>query len=109
LAVVSSVPEFEPMRTIRQNSAASLPDKNKARQMGAREYFVKPHSLDELIKIMLQLHVRWLAAASPDATINACNNFRESLPFFRSGLIAHPLASVCGREAESGAQAESTA
>jgi hypothetical protein len=39
---------------------------NKARQVGAREYFVKPHNLDELIKIAHQMQALWLSAATTD-------------------------------------------
>jgi hypothetical protein len=38
---------------------------NKARQLGARAYFVKPHTLDELIKILQQMQTRWLVGVAP--------------------------------------------
>jgi CheY-like chemotaxis protein len=45
------------------SSSADESDIAKARQMGAREYFIKPHRLEELITIARWLDTRWLSVA----------------------------------------------
>ena len=59
-------PDFKEIPAVVLSSSADEIDMNKARQLGAREYFVKPHSLDDLIKIAHQIQTRWLAAAASD-------------------------------------------
>ncbi len=44
-------------------------DIQKARQLGVREYFVKPHSFDSLVNIMQQISRRWLS--HPDSKLHA--------------------------------------
>ena len=67
LGWLAEQPDFKKIPAVVLSSSADEIDMNKARQLGAREYFVKPHSLDELIKIAHQMQARWLGAAATDA------------------------------------------
>jgi DNA-binding response OmpR family regulator len=39
-------------------------DMAKARELGARNYVVKPHGLSQLCQFLQELNARWLAMAS---------------------------------------------
>jgi CheY-like chemotaxis protein len=65
LAWLAKQPDFKEIPAVVLSSSADELDMNKARQLGAREYFVKPHSLDELINIAHQMQTHWLGAAAP--------------------------------------------
>jgi CheY-like chemotaxis protein len=52
--------EFKDLPVVVLSSSSDESDIQKARQLGARDYFVKPHSIDEWVKILQQLHQRWL-------------------------------------------------
>jgi CheY-like chemotaxis protein len=54
-------PEFKDLPVVALSSSSDGSDSQQARQLGARDYIVKPHSLDDLVKILQQLHERWLA------------------------------------------------
>jgi CheY-like chemotaxis protein len=83
LAWLAKQPEFSEIPAVVLSSSADESDIGKARQLGAREYFVKPHSLDELIKIAQQMQAHCLSAAKPGATMiparSPLENFR--VPF----------------------------
>ncbi len=53
------------------SSSADESDIAKARRLGAREYFIKPHRLDELVEIARHLEVRWLTATARPASMPA--------------------------------------
>ena len=55
LAWLARQQDFKRIPVVVLSSSADELDVNKARQLGAREYFVKPHRLDELIKMMHQM------------------------------------------------------
>lgn len=67
LAWLSTQRELKEIPAVVLSSSADESDMSKARRLGARDYFVKPHSLDELIKIVQQMQTRWVAA--PDTSI----------------------------------------
>lgn len=69
LAWLAQQPDFKQIPAVVLSSSANELDINKARQLGAREYFVKPHSLDELIKIAHQMQALWLSCATTDTMI----------------------------------------
>jgi CheY-like chemotaxis protein len=54
-------PEFKDLPVVVLSSSPDESDIQKARQLGARDYFVKPLLLDELVKILQQVHKRFLA------------------------------------------------
>ena len=64
LAWLAEQPDFKGIPAVVLSSSADELDMKKARQLGAREYFVKPHTLDELIKIARQMQARWLTVAT---------------------------------------------
>ena len=53
-------PEFKDLPAIALSSSSDESDIQKARQLGARDYFVKPQSLDDLVKILHRVHERWM-------------------------------------------------
>jgi CheY-like chemotaxis protein len=53
-------PEFKDIPVVALSSSGDEADVNKARQLGAREYFVKPHRLENLIQIAQQMQTHWL-------------------------------------------------
>jgi CheY-like chemotaxis protein len=54
-------PEFKDLPVVVLSSSSDESDIQKARRLGARDYFVKPHSIDEWEKILRQLNERWLS------------------------------------------------
>ena len=63
LAWLATKPEFKDLPVVVLSSSSHDADIQKARQMGARDYFIKPHTLSELVKIIQSLHTRWLNIA----------------------------------------------
>jgi CheY-like chemotaxis protein len=61
LAWLASRPDFKCLPTVVLSSSPDDADILRARQMGARDYFVKPNSLSDYVKIVQSLHARWLA------------------------------------------------
>jgi CheY-like chemotaxis protein len=57
-------PEFKDLPVVVLSSSSDASDIQKALQLGARDYIVKPHSLDELVKVLQQLHERWLSVGN---------------------------------------------
>jgi CheY-like chemotaxis protein len=62
LAWLAAQSEFKELPAVVLSSSADESDIKKARQLGAREYFVKPHSLHDLIGIAHEMQARWLSA-----------------------------------------------
>lgn len=63
LAWLASRPDFKYLPAVVFSSSANDQDISKARQMGARDYFVKPNSISDYVKIAQIIHKRWLASA----------------------------------------------
>jgi CheY-like chemotaxis protein len=55
-------PEFERLPVVVLTSSAHDSDIQKARELGARDYIVKPHDFSQLVDLMRQLGVHWLQA-----------------------------------------------
>jgi CheY-like chemotaxis protein len=62
LAWLTRQPQYKELPAVVLSSSADQSDVAKARQLGARDYFVKPHRLDNLVAIAQQIQVRWLAS-----------------------------------------------
>ena len=60
-------PEFKHLPAVVLSSSSDDSDIQKAQQLGARDYFVKPQSLDKLVEILQQVHARWLPAENESA------------------------------------------
>ena len=60
LAWLAGQPEFKNLPTVILSSSSYEADIQKARQLGARDYFVKPHSFEELIGIVQKIEARCL-------------------------------------------------
>jgi CheY-like chemotaxis protein len=69
LAWLTENRQFKELPVIVLSSSADETDMTKARQLGAREYFVKPHTLDALIIIAQQMQARWLSPTTADMTV----------------------------------------
>jgi CheY-like chemotaxis protein len=53
-------PEFKRLPVVVLTSSAHDSDIQKARDLGALDYIVKPHDFSHLVVIMQQLGLRWL-------------------------------------------------
>ena len=62
LSWLATQPQFKALAAVVLSSSSDDSDIKKARQLGAREYFVKPHRFDDLVKIVHQMHAHWLPA-----------------------------------------------
>jgi CheY-like chemotaxis protein len=60
LAWIATRPELKEMRVLVFSSSAHEVDIQRARQLGAHDYIVKPHTLSELGKLLTQLSEHWL-------------------------------------------------
>ena len=61
---LGSRPEFKELPAIVLSSSSDETDIQKARRLGARDYFVKPQSLDNLVKILRQVQARWMSESN---------------------------------------------
>jgi len=57
---LSARPEFKDLPVVILSSSSDDSDLRRAKEAGAREYFVKPHNLSELVKIVQALHARYI-------------------------------------------------
>lgn len=57
-------PEFNALPVFVLSSSSDDADIEKSLRLGARDYFVKPHMLDDLVKILHDLQSRWLPVAT---------------------------------------------
>jgi CheY-like chemotaxis protein len=78
LAWLAVQPEFKGFPAVVLSSSADESDRVRARQLGAREYFVKPHNFEKLIEIAQQMHSRWLSAAAPDSPVKSGRTFAQA-------------------------------
>jgi CheY-like chemotaxis protein len=62
LAWMATRPEFQNLPVIILSSSSDVSDIRKAREMGARDYYEKPHDFSRLIAIARDLNSRWLEA-----------------------------------------------
>jgi CheY-like chemotaxis protein len=60
LAWLAAHADFKNLPAVVLSSSADESDVQKARQMGARDYIVKPHVLEKLEHIVRQLQTQWL-------------------------------------------------
>jgi CheY-like chemotaxis protein len=61
LAWLDSQPDFEQLPVVVLSSSAQESDIQKARDLGADDYQIKPQNYETLITIIRELHSRWLA------------------------------------------------
>ncbi len=54
-------PEYRDLPVVVFSSSCNQEDVNKARQMGAREYLVKPSGIPALVNMMREVHARYCA------------------------------------------------
>ena len=60
---LSTRSEFKDVPVVILSSSSDDSDRNRASEAGARDYFVKPHKLSELVEIVRALHARYIAEA----------------------------------------------
>ena len=61
LSWLASRPDLVDVPAVVLSSSSYEEDIQRARQLGARDYFVKPHSLKDLATILQQVALRWLS------------------------------------------------
>jgi CheY-like chemotaxis protein len=61
LAWLASRPDFKHLPAIVFSSSADDEDVSRARQMGARDYFIKPNSISDYVKIVQTINTLWLS------------------------------------------------
>jgi CheY-like chemotaxis protein len=63
LAWLAKRPDFKHLPIVVLSSSSDDSDIQNARLLGACDYFIKPHTLDDLVGILHTLHSRWLLSA----------------------------------------------
>jgi CheY-like chemotaxis protein len=63
LTWLSTQTAFKELPVLVLSSSSDESDIQRARQLGAREYFVKPHSFEKFISIAREMEMRWLSGA----------------------------------------------
>jgi CheY-like chemotaxis protein len=61
LAWLTTRPDLKDLPVLVLSSSSLDSDMHQARAMGARDYLVKPHSIQELVKMLEDIHARYLA------------------------------------------------
>jgi CheY-like chemotaxis protein len=70
LAWRAAHPAFKDLPAVVLSSSAQVADVEKARQLGASDYCVKPNNLKDLTRLVQELAARWLQSArEPDSTL----------------------------------------
>src|SRR6266853_3292935 len=64
LTWLSTRPDFKELPVVVLSSSAQDSDIQKARELGADDYQVKPQEFDGLVEIVRNLHSRWLGGES---------------------------------------------
>jgi CheY-like chemotaxis protein len=64
LATLRSLPTLD-LPVVVFSTSALLVDVQMAKKLGALDYVVKPADQDEMVKVALTIHERWLSGASP--------------------------------------------
>ena len=64
LAWLRDRPEFRDLPVIVISSSSDEADISEARSLGARDYFVKPHLLDDFVEIARTIQRRWLPSGT---------------------------------------------
>lgn len=72
LAWLAVRPEFKNLPAVVLSSSSDETDMLKARQMGACDYFVKPHELSQFVKIIQSLRSRWLGSEPVESRTTSC-------------------------------------
>lgn len=70
LAALKSLPEIDLPVVVLSTSALTV-DIQTAKKLGAREYVVKPVDQDEMVKVALNFHERWLSGPSARKSASA--------------------------------------
>lgn len=65
LTWLRSHPEHKDIPVVVISSSSEDKDIARARSLGARDYFVKPHQLSDFVAIVREMQKRWLEPAEP--------------------------------------------
>lgn len=68
LAWLGTHPDLKSIPAVVLSSSSDKADLQKALELGAREYFVKPFELAQLVRIAGEIQTRWLVKQSGDST-----------------------------------------
>lgn len=61
---LSERPQFDSLPRVVYSSSSYESDITRARQLRASEYQVKPHAVDQMVRLIRDLQTRWLAPAT---------------------------------------------
>jgi CheY-like chemotaxis protein len=67
LAWLATRPDLNQIPAVVLSSSSYQVDIQKATQLGAREFLIKPHTVDQLANVLEATVKRWIAASSPQA------------------------------------------
>jgi len=67
LAWLAAHSEFEHLPAVVLSSSSLEADVDLSRQMGARDYFIKPNDNEQLTNLLLELSARWLSEVPQEA------------------------------------------
>ncbi len=67
LAWLAAHPEFKHLPAVVLSSSPDQSDIRRAREAGARDYLVKPHSIGDFVAIVQSLRARWLETPASDS------------------------------------------
>ena len=99
LAWLQDRPQFGSLPVIVISSSNLDSDREKAFQLGAKDYLVKPHNPDELVPMIRSLPARWMAeGARPELAPEALQRLR------RAYLVRLSLGEAANPVTASGAQ-----
>jgi CheY-like chemotaxis protein len=76
LAMVRSVPQLD-LPIVVFSTSALMVDIQTAMKLGALDYMAKPVNQDEMVKVALTLHERWLSGTSLAKSDSAADIFRR--------------------------------
>ena len=89
LSWLQARPEYHDLPAVVLSSSGLDPDRRRAHDLGARDYLVKPLTSDDMVRLVQQLSLRWLAGVKLSSAPQAGSehiSIRNALP---RGEVAH--------------------
>jgi DNA-binding response OmpR family regulator len=80
LAWMAARPDLKSMPVVVLSSSQFGDDAQMAKKLGAQEFLTKPHDLNDLVKLVKEMHDRWLVSEQPMAP--TISSEAENQPFF---------------------------
>ncbi len=80
LAWMAARPDLKSLPVVVLSSSQFGDDAQMAKKLGAQEFLTKPHDLNDLVKLVKEMHDRWLVLEPP--ILPAVGSEVENLPFY---------------------------